>query len=108
MLNENKYELIKFEDGDFSLDVNVSPKEETVWLSLDGISELFERDKSVISRHIKNIFSDFELSESAVVAFFATAPWFLAGHLPWAALTMVKTPSVTFSYSLISCTMGVP
>ena len=53
MNNENKYELIKFEDGDFSLDVNVSPKEETVWLSLDDMAKLFGRDKSVISRHNK-------------------------------------------------------
>ena len=56
-IKENKYELIKFEDGDFSLDVNVSPKEETVWLTLEQLSLLFGRDKSVISRHIKNIFS---------------------------------------------------
>ena len=72
MIDNKKYELIKFEDGDFSLDVNVSPNEETVWLSLESIANLFERDKSVISRHIKNIFSDFELNENSVVAFFAT------------------------------------
>ena len=72
MNNKNKYELLKFEYGDFSLDVTVSPIEDPVWLSLDGISALFERDKSVISRHIKNIFTDFELNESSVVAFFAT------------------------------------
>ena len=70
-MKENKYELIKFEDGDFSLDVNVSPKEETVWLSLDGIALLFGRDKSVISRHVSNIINDLELSEKSVVAFFA-------------------------------------
>ena len=33
MINENNYELIKFEDGEFSLDVNVSPNEDTVWLN---------------------------------------------------------------------------
>ena len=52
---EKSYELIKFEDGDFSLDVNVSPSEDTVWLTLEQISILFERDKSVISRHVRNI-----------------------------------------------------
>ena len=71
-IKENKYELIKFEDGDFSLDVNVSPKEETVWLTLEQLSLLFGRDKSVISRHIKNIFSTCELEEKSCVAFFAT------------------------------------
>ena len=72
MKSENKYELIKFEDGDFSLDVNVSPNEDTVWLSLDEISILFDRDKSVISRHIKNIFIEQELEENSVIAYFAT------------------------------------
>ena len=62
-IKENKYELIKFEDGDFSLDVNVSPKEETVWLTLEQLSLLFGRDKSVISRHIKNIFDNTMVSE---------------------------------------------
>jgi hypothetical protein len=51
---EKNYELIKFEDGDFSLDVNVSPKEETVWLNRTEISLLFERDIKTISKHINN------------------------------------------------------
>lgn len=46
-------------------------KDETVWLNLDQISQLFQRDKSVISRHIKNIFKEGEL-EKSVVAKFAT------------------------------------
>ena len=58
MNNENKYELLKFEDGDFSLDVNVSPIEETVWLSLDDMANLFGRDRSVIGKHIKNILKE--------------------------------------------------
>lgn len=72
MENENKYEKIKFEDEGFRLDVTVSPNEDTVWLSLDEISILFERDKSVISRHIKNIFNTCELEKNSCVAFFAT------------------------------------
>lgn len=52
----NKYEIVKFEQGDLALDVNVSPAEETMWLSLNEICLLFGRDKSVISRHIKKIF----------------------------------------------------
>ena len=70
-MNNKNYDLIKFEDGDFSLDVNVSPSEDTVWLTLEQISLLFERDKSVISRHINNILRDFELNENSTVAFFA-------------------------------------
>lgn len=54
------------------MDVNVSPNEETVWLSLNEICLLFDRDKSVISRHIRNIFASNELIENSCVAFFAT------------------------------------
>ena len=45
---------------------------ETVWASLDKIASVFGRDKSVISRHIKNIFKEEELEKNSVVAFFAT------------------------------------
>jgi hypothetical protein len=45
---------------------------ETFWMPLNQISALFERDKSVISRHLKNIFQDNELDRNSVVAFFAT------------------------------------
>lgn len=68
MKNEEKtYDLIKFEDGDFSLDVKVSPNEGTVWLTQKEMSLLFEVDKSRISRHIKNIFEQEELDNSVVV-----------------------------------------
>ena len=60
--NENtKYEIIKFEDGDFSLDVNVSPNEETVWLTQAQIAELYDVDRSRVTRHINNIFNENEL-----------------------------------------------
>ena len=67
---EKKYELIKFEDGNFSLDVNVSPDEETVWLNREQLSKLFDRDVKTIGKHINNILAK-ELN-SSVVAFFAT------------------------------------
>ena len=67
---EKNYELIKFEDGDFSLDVNVSPIEDTVWLTQAQIAELYERDRKTITRHIQNIFQDFELKENSVCSFF--------------------------------------
>lgn len=63
MKENNKYELIKFKDGEFELDVNVSPNEDTVWLSKDGIALLFDRNRTVIGRHITNIFAELELDE---------------------------------------------
>ena len=65
--------LVTFRDGTLDLDVAVSSTENTVWLSLDQVSKLFEKDKSTVSRHIRNIFSEGELIEEAVVAKFATA-----------------------------------
>ena len=62
MINdENKYELIKFEDGEFSLDVNVSPNEDTVWLTANEIALLFERDPKTIRKHINNVFEENEV-----------------------------------------------
>ena len=68
MNNEEKnYELIKFEDGDFSLDVNVSPEEDTVWLTQNDMAALFDVDRTRITRHIKNIFEELELDEKSNV-----------------------------------------
>ena len=58
-----KNEIIIFENQGVSLEVNMN--EETVWLSSDQMAELFERDNSVISRHIKNIFKEGELDEKS-------------------------------------------
>ncbi len=62
------YELIKFENGGIELEVNVSPEEETVWLSKEQMSQLFGRDRSVISRHIKSLFDEGELDENSSCA----------------------------------------
>ncbi|MCB2218673.1 virulence protein RhuM/Fic/DOC family protein [Desulfofustis glycolicus] len=62
--------LYQTEDGQTSLDVRLH--EETVWLSLTQMAELFYRDKSVISRHLRNIFREGELIRTAVVAKNAT------------------------------------
>lgn len=72
-MDNNNYELIKFEDGEFSLDVNVSPKEETVWLTQAQIAELYEKDRKTITRHIQNIFEDLELKDSVCSIFEHTA-----------------------------------
>ena len=58
------------EDGLAKLDVKM--RGETVWLSLDQMALLFGRDKSTISRHIRNVFAEGKLSEAATVANFAT------------------------------------
>ena len=58
------------EDGRTHLQVRLEG--ETVWLSLNQMADLFQRDKSVISRHIKNVFADEELSPAGTVAKFAT------------------------------------
>ena len=65
-IQEKKYELIKFEDDDFSLDVNISPEEDTLWLTQNQIAILFEKAKSTINEHLKNILK-YELDENVVV-----------------------------------------
>lgn len=67
----NKYEIVKFVDDEVKLDVNISPLEKTIWINIEQMSVLFERDRSVISKHIKNIFLEGELLEDSVCAFFA-------------------------------------
>lgn len=63
--------MIKYVEGSFSLDVTVSPTEDTVWLNKDQIASLFERDRSVIGKHILSILHDGELDENSVRAKFA-------------------------------------
>ena len=63
-------EIIIFENQKIKLEVNM--KDETVWLSLDQLAQLFDRDKSVISRHIKNVLEE-ELDNSVVAKFATTA-----------------------------------
>ena len=63
---KNKYELIKFIDGEFSLDVKVNPKEETVWLTQKQMALLFNVSIDNISLHIKNILYEEELDYSVV------------------------------------------
>lgn len=65
-------DIVTFKDEQLELEVNISPEEDTVWLSLDQLSDLFDKNKSTISRHIKNIFSEGELDSQVVVAKFAT------------------------------------
>lgn len=65
-------EIVIYKARDGHVELSVSLSEETVWLSLTQIAELFARDKSVISRHLSNIFKNKELEKPSVVANFAT------------------------------------
>jgi hypothetical protein len=67
---ENNIIIFKTDDEKISVDVRFY--EETVWLTLDQMAALFEKNKSTVSRHIKNIFDEMELHRDSVVANFAT------------------------------------
>lgn len=68
----NQSNIIMYTTEDGLTKIEVTFDEDTVWLSLDQMAELFQRDKSTISRHIKNIFTEGELRPEATVAKFAT------------------------------------
>jgi hypothetical protein len=69
-----KNEIVLFQSGELAehIEVRLDEEKETFWMTLKQISNLFERDNSVISRHFKNIFKENELDKNSVVAFFAT------------------------------------
>ena len=69
-MNSSSIEIYKLEGG--NTEITVMLDGETVWLSLNQMTELFHRDKSVISRHINNIFKEGELNRKSTVANFAT------------------------------------
>lgn len=69
---ERTTDLVLFNSSDGKISLPVAVNNETVWLTLDQISTLFQRDKSTISRHIHNVFQEDELERDATVAKFAT------------------------------------
>ena len=72
-MNElSKGDLIIFEDENDKIEIEAFLYDETIWLPLNKIAELFEKDKSDISRHINNIYNENELNRNATVANFAT------------------------------------
>lgn len=66
----NKLDLIKFQDSGFELTVRADPSNDTVWLSLDEMSLLFSRDRSVIGKHVRNVLKE-ECKGYSVCANFA-------------------------------------
>ncbi len=72
MENKNKGDIVIYQTNDGLTKIDVKFEDETVWLSLDQMAILFQRDKSTISRHIKNVFDEGELMRDSVVAKNAT------------------------------------
>ena len=72
MDNKRHGEMLVYQTEDGLTKIDVNMQNETVWLSLDQMADLFQRDKSTISRHIKNIFDEGELDRNSTVAKFAT------------------------------------
>ena len=68
----NNDNMLIYQSADGKIKIDVRFRNETVWLSLDQMATLFGRDKSTISRHVKNVFEDGELPTDATVANFAT------------------------------------
>ena len=69
---ENLGQMLLYQTPDGVSRIEVHLQGETVWLNLDQMAELFQRNKSTISRHIKNVFEEGELKPESTVAFFAT------------------------------------
>lgn len=69
-MDKGQFLLYQTPDGNYQIEVKL--QNDTVWLSLDQMAELFQRNKSTISRHIKNVLEDGELQEEATIANFAT------------------------------------
>ncbi len=65
-------EFLLYQTDDGHTRIETRMQDETVWLSLNQMTELFQRDKSVISRHIANVYKEGELDREATVAKFAT------------------------------------
>ena len=72
MENQDKGQIILYQTPDGESKIEVTLANETVWLTADQMAELFQRNKSTISRHIRNVFDEGELPQNSVVAFFAT------------------------------------
>ena len=69
---DKKFEFLLYKSAYEDVSVSAVIKDESIWLTQKSMAELFGVDKSTISRHLRNIFSEGELEEKVVVAFFAT------------------------------------
>jgi DNA ligase (NAD+) len=71
-MTASQQDLVIFKTDNNQIQVDVKLDQDTVWLNLNQLAALFERDKSVISKHLKNVFNEEELEQHSVVANFAT------------------------------------
>ena len=69
-MDKGQFLLYQTPDGESKIEVKL--QDDTVWLSLDQMAELFQRNKSTISRHIKNVLEEGELLANSTIANFAT------------------------------------
>ena len=69
-MKSSEDEVVKFVDGGFELEVNVSPADDTVWLTQEQIGLLFDTARSSVAYHLGNIFRNGELDETTSVKYF--------------------------------------
>ena len=72
MTTDSKGNILLYQTEDGLTKIEVTLADDNVWLTADQMAELFQRNKSTISRHIRNVFESGELKPEVVVAFFAT------------------------------------
>ncbi len=71
-VRRRKGEIVLYKTPNGAAALEVRLEQDTVWLNLKQIPDLFKRDKSVISRHLRNVYKEKELDRKSTVAFFAT------------------------------------
>ena len=69
---DNSLEIVRYENGEVSIDISVSPSEETVWLTQSDMATIFETTKQNISSHIQSIFESYKMLENSVVKKYLT------------------------------------
>ena len=72
-MENSKGNIILYQTADGTSNIEVTLANDTVWLTADQMADLFQRNKSTISRHIKNVFEEGELDAEATVAFFCNS-----------------------------------
>ena len=91
---QNNSEMMIYTTEDGLTKIETTFDGDTVWLSIDQMAELFQRDKSTISRHIKNIFEEGELQRISVVANFSKKNFSFSAEIPVRFTTESKSASV--------------
>ena len=86
--------MIDYDAGGVSIDVRVSPSEETVWLTQGQIAELFEVTQNNVTMHIRNILEDMELGDSVYQESLHTAPDGKRYKVKSYNLDMIRTASI--------------